>query len=123
MPAAVVSILCLGVVLVFYGDAASAGVVPNVIALLLCGFFLFGPDAIVSATAAQDLGGPAAAAVAAGIINGMGSVGAIVAEKLAPNVSAGADWSHVFRVIGIFTAASALILVPFWNRGRKLVPA
>jgi sugar phosphate permease len=121
MPAAVVSVVCLGAMLMIYGQAAASGVTLNVLALFLCGFFLFGPDAIVSATAAQDLGGPRAAAVAAGVINGIGSVGQIVAEKVNPSEAGGADWSNRFRVIGVLTAISALVLAPFWNRGRRAV--
>lgn len=119
MPAAVVSTLLLGAVLWFYGGVAQSGVVAHVAILVVFGFLLFGPDAIVSATAAQDVGGPAAAAIAAGIINGLGSVGQIASGPLAPDASAVSDWSGVFRTLGIFTALSALILAPFWNRGRR----
>jgi sugar phosphate permease len=119
MPAAVVSTLLLGGLLWFYGGVAQSGVVAHVVILLAFGFLLFGPDAIVSATAAQDVGGPAAAAIAAGIINGLGSIGQIASGPLAPDKSAISDWSGVFRTLGIFTALSALILAPFWNRGRR----
>lgn len=119
MPAAVVSTMLLGGVLWFYGGVAQSGVVANVIMLTVFGFLLFGPDAIVSATAAQDVGGPAAAAIAAGIINGLGSIGQIASGPLAPDRSSISDWSGVFRTLGIFTALSALILAPFWNRGRR----
>ncbi|MEZ4301044.1 MAG: MFS transporter [Polyangiaceae bacterium] len=119
MPAAVVSTLVLGGVLWFYGGVAGMGVTHNVVILLAFGFLLFGPDAIVSATAAQDLGGPKAAAIAAGIINGLGSVGQIVSGKLAPDAEGVSDWSGVFRMLGVFTALSALILMPFWNRGKR----
>lgn len=119
MPAAIASVLCLGALMAVYGDAAGAGIATNVVMLLAIGFFLFGPDAIVSATAAQDIGGRAAAATAAGVINGLGSVGQIVAEKLNPSQSAGGDWSYRFRIIGVLTAFSALILIPFWNRGKR----
>ena len=119
MPAAVASTLLLGVLLWFYGGLAGTSVAVNVAALLLFGFLLFGPDAIVSATAAQDLGGPRAAAIAAGVINGLGSVGQIVSGQVQPKASELADWSSVFRTLGVFTAVSAVILIPFWNRGRR----
>jgi OPA family glycerol-3-phosphate transporter-like MFS transporter len=119
MPAAVLCTLSLGIVLWSYGGIAASGVWANVAILLLFGFLLFGPDAIVSATAAQDIGGPAAAAVAAGVINGLGSVGQIVSGKIAPKASAINDWSSVFRTLGVFTAVSAIVLLPFWNRGKR----
>lgn len=119
MPAAVASTLLLGVVLWSYGSISAQGVLPNVVILVVFGFFLFGPDAIVSATAAQDLGGPRAAAIAAGVINGLGSVGQIASGKLAPDAASVSDWGGVFRMLGVFTAVSALILTPFWNRGKR----
>lgn len=119
MPAAVVSTLLLGVLLWSYGSIAASGVVANVAILLVFGFLLFGPDAIVSATAAQDVGGPASAAIAAGVINGLGSIGQIVSGQIAPKASAVNDWSTVFRQLGVFTGISAVILLPFWNRGKR----
>jgi sugar phosphate permease len=41
------------------------------------GALLYGPDSLLSGAAAQDLGGPNAAALAIGMINGLGSVGAV----------------------------------------------
>lgn len=119
MPAAVASTLLLGVVLWFYGGIAGTGIAANVAVLVVFGFLLFGPDAIVSATAAQDLGGPRAAAIAAGVINGLGSIGQIVSGQIQPKADVAADWNGVFRMLGIFTALSAIILLPFWNRGRR----
>lgn len=119
VPVAVISIALLSLSLALYGDAASRGIAYNMAVLGLCGFFLYGPDAIVSATAAQDLGGPTAAAIAAGFINGFGSLGQIIAGPLAPSDMAGADWTTVFRLLGAGTAISALVLAPFWGRGKK----
>jgi sugar phosphate permease len=49
------------------------------ISLGLVGFSLYGPDALMTGAAAQDIGGRSTA-MAAGIINGMGSIGAVVQE-------------------------------------------
>jgi sugar phosphate permease len=118
VPVAVVSIALLSVALAMYGGAASSGMGWNIAVLGLCGFFLYGPDAMVSATAAQDVGGQRAAAIAAGFINGLGSLGQVVAGPLAPSDMGGANWTTVFRLLGCGTAISALVLLPFWNRGR-----
>jgi sugar phosphate permease len=118
VPVAIASILLLAAALSVYGNAAAHSLGANLVVLALCGFFLFGPDAIVSATAAQDLGGPRAAAIAAGIINGLGSLGQIAAGPLAPSDPRGANWGFIFRVLGGCTAIAALILAPFWRRGR-----
>jgi len=48
--------------------------------LSLVGFTLYGPDALLSGAGAMDIGTKRGAALAAGIINGMGSIGAVVQE-------------------------------------------
>ena len=50
--------------------------------LALCGFLLMGPDSLLAGVGAIDVGGRAGAIVAAGIINGLGSIGPIFQEEL-----------------------------------------
>ena len=50
--------------------------------LALCGFMLMGPDSLLAGVGAIDVGGRAGAIVAAGIINGLGSIGPIFQEEL-----------------------------------------
>ena len=46
------------------------------------GFMLYGPDALMTGAGAMDIGSKRGAILAAGIINGMGSVGSVVQEPL-----------------------------------------
>jgi sugar phosphate permease len=87
--------------------------------LAFVGFCLFGPDTLLSATAAQDLGGPAAAATAAGVINGLGSIGSIVGLALAPWMSEKLGWTTYFSSLGVGSFVGALILVPFLRPAKK----
>ena len=50
--------------------------------LSLCGFMLMGPDSLLSGVGAIDIGGRRGAIVAAGIINGTGSIGPIFQEEI-----------------------------------------
>ena len=50
------------------------------VALSLVGFFLYGPDALMTGAAAQDIGNARGAVLAAATINGMGSIGAVTQE-------------------------------------------
>ncbi|MBW2524347.1 MAG: MFS transporter [Deltaproteobacteria bacterium] len=50
--------------------------------LALCGFMLMGPDSLLSGVGAIDVGGRRGAVVAAGIINGTGSIGPIFQEEI-----------------------------------------
>ena len=104
-----------------YVTIGGMGVWANVVCLALIGFLLFGPDALVSGAAAQDTGGPATAALAAGLINGMGSVGAIFQEAVTKGVSERWGWPCLFRVFVGLSLLSALCLAPGFR--RRAAPA
>jgi len=99
-----------------------SGVLANVLGLALIGFLLFGPDALVSGAAAQDAGGPQAAALAAGLINGMGSLGAIFQEVVTRGVSARFGWGALFQVFVVLSLLAALALVPTLRRRDGVPP-
>jgi sugar phosphate permease len=52
------------------------------IAISAIGFFLYGPDALMTGAAAQDIGNARGATLSAAIINGMGACGGVVQELL-----------------------------------------
>lgn len=52
------------------------------ICLALCGFMLMGPDSLIAGVGGIDVGGKKMAIVAAGIINGLGSIGPIFQEEI-----------------------------------------
>jgi sugar phosphate permease len=101
-----------------FGFAAPLGIAQNLLSLALVGFCLFGPDTLLSATAAQDLGGRAAAATAGGIINGTGSIGPIIGGLFAAKLSLVLGWSGLFSVLGGGALVAALVILPFLIRER-----
>jgi sugar phosphate permease len=80
--------------------------------LALVGAFLFGPDSILAGAAAQDAGGPLAAATATGLVNGIGSVGAILQGALNAWISRAFGWHAVFVVLVALAFVAAVALVP-----------
>jgi sugar phosphate permease len=80
---------------------------------------LFGPDSLVSGAAAQDLGGPDASATAAGIINGMGSVGAIAQGFVTTWAAEAFGWSAVYRVLAGLAVVSVVALIPLAAREAR----
>lgn len=52
------------------------------VGLSLCGFMLMGPDSLLAGVGAIDVGGRRGAVTAAGIINGLGSIGPILQEEI-----------------------------------------
>ncbi|GMV43941.1 MAG: hypothetical protein AMXMBFR64_56570 [Myxococcales bacterium] len=105
-------VLALAGALLLYRGVGDAGLVANALSMALVGFLLFGPDALISGAAAQDLGGGASAASAAGIINGIGSVGAILQGVVTTRVSSIWGWDVLFLVFVGLAVISALLLVP-----------
>ncbi len=110
-----VSVICLALLaaaLLAYPIIGAWGVWPNVAVLVVIGFLLFGPDALISGAAAQDVGGADTAASAAGIINGMGSIGAILQGVLTAVISDMFGWSALFYVFIGLALVSAVALLP-----------
>jgi sugar phosphate permease len=111
-------IFALAFALWLYQAVGDIGMVPNALAMALVGFLLFGPDALISGAAAQDLGGGRAAASAAGIINGLGSIGAILQGSLTATVSATWGWNALFWVFVVLALVSGFALLPLALRRR-----
>jgi OPA family sugar phosphate sensor protein UhpC-like MFS transporter len=109
----------LALALALYAAVAPLGLWANVLAMALVGFCLFGPDALISGVAAQDLGGPLAAASVAGFINGCGSVGAVAQGFLVAGISSRHGWQAVFRALMWLAGGSSLALGAVWWLQRK----
>ena len=82
------------------------------ISISLIGFTLYGPDALMTGAGAQDIGSKRGATLAAGIINGMGSVGAVVQEFVIGGMykDSGGDIGPILGLlIGASLGATALM--------------
>lgn len=111
--------LCgLSALLVLYSLFAHVAVTANVVLLGLVGALLFGPDSLISGAAAQDAGGPLAAATATGFVNGVGSVGGIVEGLAVPWITQRFGWPALFPVLVGLALCSALTLLPTLRVGR-----
>lgn len=99
--------------LMAYRALGTQGAAINIVTLMLVGGFLFGADTLVSGAAAQDLGGPQAAALACGLINGLGSVGAVVQGLVLLPVKDAWGWDGVFVMFQGMAVLSFVALLPF----------
>lgn len=102
----------------YRGFSISGGLWGNVAGLMTIGFFLYIADAIISGTAAQDIGGEGSAASAAGIINGIGSTAQIFAGFLPIFVKKHWGWSGVFVSFIALGVVSSLVLLPLALRKK-----
>lgn len=88
--------------------------------LTLIGFMLFGPDSLLSGAGAIDLGSPRMAVAIAGIINGTGSLGAVVQELIVGRLLDGeGSMGPVFGLLFGASALSLTALVVVLIRNRK----
>ena len=102
-----------------YARIGATDMTTNFVVMALVGALLFGPDSLISGAAAQDAGGPYAAATAAGLVNAIGSIGAILQEYVTRGVSQKYGWDKLFYVFVVLALFSALCLVPtFKTRGK-----
>ena len=91
-----------------------------VVLLGVIGFLQLGPDALLSGACAMDLGDRRQAALAAGVINGCGSVGPIVQEPLIAWIKQTSGLNAVFLLlvaVGLVTTTATGLLMRF-ERGR-----
>lgn len=114
-----IALFGLSVALFLYGRFLGQDVLQNSLLLALVGALLFGPDALLSGAAAQDAGGARAAALAAGFVNGVGSVGAIVEGLVVPVVSARFGWSSLFPLLVVVALLASASLLPSLVRRRQ----
>jgi OPA family sugar phosphate sensor protein UhpC-like MFS transporter len=118
------SLLLLGVSLLGYAPLSALGVGMNALGLALIGACLFGPDSLLSGAAAQDAGGLHAAAAATGLVNGVGSIGGMVAGIAVPQISKLFGWHALFpTLVGCAFVAAALLLPVLLRLERRPAPA
>ena len=91
-----------------------------VVLLGLIGFFELGPDALLSGAGAMDVGSRRQAALAAGVINGFGSIGPILQEPLIGWLKQNFGLGSVFMLLVIVAAVTAIAtgLLMRFERGR-----
>jgi sugar phosphate permease len=109
---AMLSLVGLALAFFAYVSFGTSNVLSNVLLLALIGALLFGPDSILSGAAAIDAGGPRAAAMATGFVNGVGSIGPILQGLLSPPFAARYGWDALFPMFVVLSICAAMVLVP-----------
>jgi sugar phosphate permease len=100
---------------------ARTGWVGSAVAISLIGFMTYGPDTLLQGAASQDAGGPGGAAAAAGLVNGIASLGQLVSPYLVAIAASRWGWDVLFSWFVAVALAGALLTALFWNhRPRQL---
>lgn len=118
-PVACIMLFCLAAAFFIYPSLAAQKGLFNIIGLFLIGIMTFGPDSLMTGAGAMDIGSQKAAGMAAGIINGIGSIGAALSPILVATVSESKyGWDGLFPIFTIFSLIAAILMATHWNEGK-----
>lgn len=84
----------------------------------LAGLFLLGPYSLLAGAVALDVAGKRGASTTAGIVDGVGYVGASLAALVLGSVSKRHGWSAAFDVIAGVTGVALLVAGQWWRSSR-----
>lgn len=130
IPLSVICLLLLGALLVTF-DHFPATRLSLGLSFFAIGILLFAPDTLVAGAASVDFGTKRGASTASGVINGMGSIGAILGGTLPGFFNQRWGWGGVFTFLGVMAFVAGLLLLPRWNalpqpakphKGLEVVP-
>jgi len=101
--------------------AGTASLIYFTISMGLAGFMLAGPDSMISGVGAIDVGTKQGAIVAAGIINGTGSIGPIFQEQIIGWLYEKYDYSIVpiFILLMVVAILTALLTFTLWVKLKR----
>ena len=95
------------------------GPVPMACSISLLGILIYGPDLLMSGPASVDAVGPRHAARAAGIVNGVGSLGQLVSAYVVAVIVSRFGWDQLFTFFVLCAAAAGGLLTLKWNKGLE----
>jgi len=117
--AIMLSLMALAFILMYLKGATS--LVFFTVSMGIAGFMLYGPDSLISGVGAIDVGTKRGALVAAGIINGTGSIGPIFQEEIIGWLYTRYDQSITPVLLLLLTMAliSALLTFYLWWKSKQ----
>ncbi len=96
-----------------------SGCTPSRLSMILvgaCGFFLLGSYSFVSGVVALDFGGKKVAGTAAGLLDGVGYMGATVAGVCIAKLITHSGWNRTFESLAGCVIAGIFVCMFLWNR-------
>jgi sugar phosphate permease len=114
-PVAAIMLCGFGVILLLEPTMTQFGLMGTALAISLAGICSYGPDTLISGAGAQDVGEDKGAATAAGLVDGIGHLGAIFSPYLVVFVSGHFGWDHLFLPLAGAAFLSGAALIPIWK--------
>jgi OPA family glycerol-3-phosphate transporter-like MFS transporter len=114
MPVSIICLMLLGGLLVFLDFLPPTPWALGV-SLFLLGFLSYAPDAMIAGVAVVDFGAKKGASTATGLVNGMGSIGAMIGGVIPGLLQEDWGWQRVFTCLAVAAFLAAFMLMPRWN--------
>jgi len=121
-PVVAVMLFIMAIICFIQPLIADLGMVAIGINIGLIGIMTYGSDSLLSGATAMDIGGEKGAAMAAGIINGVGSAGQLLSPFIAAYFSDLLGWNALFYGFVILALIGAGLAVSKWNFGGNSDP-
>jgi sugar phosphate permease len=89
------------------------------ISISMLGILVYGPDLLMSGPASVDAVRAEHAARAAGIVNGVGSLGQLISAHVVAVIVSRFGWDQLFTFFLVCAAAAGALLTLRWNKGLE----
>ncbi|HUH45626.1 MAG TPA: MFS transporter [Arenibacter sp.] len=106
----------LGVACLIHPLMAPFGKMATIVSIALIGVATYGPDSLICTAGSMDVGGTKGAAMAAGIINGMGSIGQMFSGFFVVAISARYGWDNLFYFFVVMAFIGGALATLKWNQ-------
>ncbi len=114
MPVSVICLFLLGGLLLLLNHVPSTRLALGA-CLFLLGFLAYAPDAMIAGVAVVDFGAKKGASTATGLVNGLGSIGALLGGMIPGLLQENWGWHSVFIFLAVSAFVGGLLLLPKWN--------
>ncbi len=118
-PVVAIMLFCMAGLCFLQPVIANLGMLAIGINIGMIGIMTYGPDSILCGATAMDIGGKRGAAMAAGIINGVGSAGQLMSPFIAAYFSETLGWNALFYGFVVLALIGGVLAVSKWNFGEK----
>jgi sugar phosphate permease len=120
-PVGTIMMFGLAAVTFLHPTLSATGRFGNALGIALIGMMTYGPDTLLSGAAAQDLGSRRGAGTAAGLIDGVGSIGQLFSPYLVAYITHQYGWDALFRFFVVIAVSGACLGLTHWN--HRVAPA
>jgi sugar phosphate permease len=118
-PVGATMLFLLAAALLIHPVIGRLGPVPMACSISLLGILVYGPDLLMSGPASIDAVSPRHAARAAGIVNGVGSLGQLISAYVVAVIVTRFGWDQLFTFFLLCAVAAGSLLTLRWNKGLE----